>query len=76
MNGNNSVLFSYFLYFDDREIHIGYGTQAASLKSLGRGRRVGNGRFAMREEAEAARAKWREKFHLTSTVEIRSALVG
>lgn len=72
MNDSNSVVFSYFLYFHDRDIHIGYGTQEASRRNLLNGRRIGGGRFALREEAEAARIKWRKKFHLNSEIQAES----
>jgi hypothetical protein len=75
MTVSGPILFSYFLYFDEREIHIGYGTQLASQKTLSKGRRIGKERFVTREEAEAARMKWREKFHLTSTIHAESALL-
>lgn len=64
-NLRDSVLFSYFLYLDDRDIHIGYGTQPASEKTLRRGRRIGTDRFETRQEAEVARMEWRKKFHIT-----------
>ena len=65
MSASGPVLFSYFIYVDGGDIHIGYGTQAAGMKSLSRGERIGKRRFARREEAESARMKWRGKFHIT-----------
>ncbi len=63
---SSNAIFKYFLYLDQHDVLIGYGTENAAGHTAKKGKMLSQQRFDTKEEAEAERAKWREKLPFLS----------
>lgn len=54
----------YFVYFEKKEVRVGYGTEQVARFICNRGAVLGEKRFATRNEAEAELISWETRIPL------------